>query len=158
MESYNIIRIIIVLISGMSIYFGYKLFYLVTERQGTLKIEGKEATLSLQDVGPGIFFALFGSIVLIATLATQPYSEFSRVTTANEKDKTNLLEVKEITRNPATVAGTSEFSNIENLCTDGFPETKLNEGIEIARKLFDAKKVAPYDTANVETKNSVISC
>ena len=75
MEPYNIIRILVVIIAGFAIYFGYKLFYLVAERQGKLKISGKDNSLELEDVGPGIFFAAFGTIILVSILLLQPYNE-----------------------------------------------------------------------------------
>jgi hypothetical protein len=59
-------RIIAVLIGGFSIYLGYRLFFhLPFERskdKGELELPGVKIVLSR--VGPGVFFALFGTLVL----------------------------------------------------------------------------------------------
>ena len=65
-------RIIAVLIGGFGIYLGYRLFYhLPFERshKGELALPGVKIVLSR--VGPGVFFAAFGSLVLYYSL-TEP--------------------------------------------------------------------------------------
>jgi len=62
-------RILIVLGGILCIYFGYKLFYVVKLKQGEFKIKtGQNYELSLSDVAPGVFFALFGASILIFCL------------------------------------------------------------------------------------------
>ncbi|RDE22879.1 hypothetical protein DV711_09980 [Motiliproteus coralliicola] len=64
-------RITVVLIAGVSIFFGYRLFFhLPFERshEGQLELPGVKIVLSR--VGPGIFFAAFGSLVLYYSLTT----------------------------------------------------------------------------------------
>ena len=58
-------RIIAVLIGGFSIYLGYRLFFhLPFERghEGELELPGIKIVLSR--VGPGVFFGVFGTVVL----------------------------------------------------------------------------------------------
>lgn len=58
-------RIIAVLLGGMSIYLGYRLFFHLPLRQdsdGELELPGIKIVLSR--AGPGLFFAIFGSAVL----------------------------------------------------------------------------------------------
>ena len=65
-------RILAVLIGGMAIYLGYRLFFhLPFERghKGELELPGVKIVLSR--VGPGVFFAAFGSIVLFFSLTEQ---------------------------------------------------------------------------------------
>lgn len=62
-------RILIVLGGILCIYFGYKLFYVVQLKQGEFKIKtGESYEVSLSDVAPGVFFALFGAGILIFCL------------------------------------------------------------------------------------------
>nr|WP_314623630.1 hypothetical protein [uncultured Noviherbaspirillum sp.] len=62
-------RILIVLGGILSIYFGYRLFYLEKSRQGELQIKtGEHYALTMRDVAPGIFFSLFGSLILATCL------------------------------------------------------------------------------------------
>jgi hypothetical protein len=63
-------RLAIVLIGGMAIYLGYRLFLAVkAEAAGEAKITlPHDVTVMVSRVGPGVFFALFGSMVVIASL------------------------------------------------------------------------------------------
>lgn len=58
-------RIIAVLIGGLAIYLGYRLFFHLpfeNNHEGQLELPGVKIVLSR--VGPGVFFAAFGSLVL----------------------------------------------------------------------------------------------
>jgi hypothetical protein len=61
-------RLAITVVAGVSIVLGYRLFSLVTERQGRLQLEGKSISVKASDFAPGIFFALFGAAVLVTNL------------------------------------------------------------------------------------------
>jgi hypothetical protein len=63
-------RLAIVLIGGMAIYLGYRLFLAVeAEAEGEAKITlPHDVTVMVTRVGPGVFFALFGSMVVVASL------------------------------------------------------------------------------------------
>jgi hypothetical protein len=63
-------RIIGVVIGGFSIYFGYRLFLAVKatgEGTAEVKLPG-DVTVMLCRIGPGVFFALFGTAVVGASL------------------------------------------------------------------------------------------
>jgi hypothetical protein len=64
-------RVIAVIIGGLSIYLGYRLFLAVKatgEGTGEVKLPGNVAVM-VSRVGPGVFFALFGAVVVGASLA-----------------------------------------------------------------------------------------
>lgn len=63
-------RLGIVLVSAIGIYMGAKLFMkgVVTEQSANLK--GGGWSIHLQKVGPGVFFALFGSAILIYAISS----------------------------------------------------------------------------------------
>jgi hypothetical protein len=63
-------RLAVVLIGGMAIYLGYRLFLAVkAEASGEAKISlPGDVTAMVSRVGPGVFFALFGSIVVATSL------------------------------------------------------------------------------------------
>jgi len=61
-------RVLVVATGGVAIYLGFRLFYLVKQRQGELLMQGKEFKLSIGDVAPGVYFALFGSMILVVDL------------------------------------------------------------------------------------------
>ena len=62
-------RMLIVLGGILCIYFGYRLFFVTKTKQGDFKIKtGQNYELSLSDLAPGIFFALFGASVLVFSL------------------------------------------------------------------------------------------
>jgi len=63
-------RILDVLIGGISIYLGYRLFLALPEKtdsNGKFVLPGN-ISVHLSRVGPGIFFALFGAIVVALSL------------------------------------------------------------------------------------------
>lgn len=96
-------RILAVCIGGMTIYLGYRLFFhLPFERdnQGELTLPGIKIVLSR--VGPGVFFAAFGSAVLVYSLL-QPVSI-----------KTTLVSKKPVdpSSEPVMTASTLEFIGI----------------------------------------------
>lgn len=65
-------RLLAVVIAGMAIYLGYRLFFHVPYRRddrGELELPGVKIVLSR--VGPGVFFAALGSIVLYYSLTVQ---------------------------------------------------------------------------------------
>jgi hypothetical protein len=65
-------RLLIVLFAGCSLLFGYLLFFRATSLQGDLEAKGGDKVyLRLRNVAPGVFFALFGSGVLIVSLVYQ---------------------------------------------------------------------------------------
>lgn len=61
-------RIIIALAASFAVYLGYRLFHITQEKQGKLLVNGKDYRFQLADVAPGIYFAVFGSFVLIVAL------------------------------------------------------------------------------------------
>ncbi|WP_321527816.1 hypothetical protein [Sedimenticola selenatireducens] len=58
-------RIIGVLIGGMAIYLGYRLFLKIPDRQdGEGRFSLRDVSIVISRVGPGVFFALFGASVV----------------------------------------------------------------------------------------------
>lgn len=61
-------RILVVLFAGLSVYFGFRLFLslpMTNNQAGKIELPGFKVVLS--KVGPGVFFAAFGSAVLVAS-------------------------------------------------------------------------------------------
>ncbi|WP_346840036.1 hypothetical protein [Microbulbifer sp. SAOS-129_SWC] len=152
-EAYNLIRMMIVAISGLSIFFGYRLFTIVTERQGQLKIAQQETSLELSDIGPGVFFSLFGSIVLIAVLWTQPYKQTDKKTNKNGE---TISE-----RYPAMVSDTQEESSkifqfdYDLVCVDSDSIEKFSEGVALLDTLSQKKVSDPYGKLSEEIKKAI---
>jgi hypothetical protein len=58
-------RILIILVAALCIVLGYQLFRIVpTHRDSEGKLTLGELSVTLAKVGPGVFFALFGAVVL----------------------------------------------------------------------------------------------
>lgn len=67
-------RLIDVLLGGLAIYYGFRLFLVVpleTQGDGRIKLPGLSVVLA--KVGPGVFFTAFGVVVLVVSL-TNPIS------------------------------------------------------------------------------------
>jgi hypothetical protein len=63
-------RILAVVIGGLAIYFGYRLFLAVPDQRADGRAElslAKDKRLLLTRIGPGTFFALFGTSVVLAS-------------------------------------------------------------------------------------------
>lgn len=73
-------RLVCTLIGGLSIYLGYKLFYIVTSEKTSVEL-GK---IKLQKVAPGVCFALFGAYIILSSIL-QP------LTIANSKSSSEQL-------------------------------------------------------------------
>jgi len=57
-------RLVISMAGVLSIYLGYKLFLVVSDSVGELEAEAGNNKLMIRRVGPGVFFALFGAVIL----------------------------------------------------------------------------------------------
>lgn len=78
-------RLIIVVIAGLSFYFGYRLFNIKSSKsEEEAEFSYKTFLIKLKKVGPGVFFSLFGSAIVITSLINplsynaevkQPYIE-----------------------------------------------------------------------------------
>lgn len=61
----HIERLLAVLIGGLSIYLGYRLFLRVPDRyEGESQFKAWNISIVMSRIGPGIFFALFGAAVV----------------------------------------------------------------------------------------------
>lgn len=61
-------RILIVMFSGISVILGWHLFKIGVVDQQSASLSGKGYKFTLQKVGPGVFFSLFGSVVMSIAL------------------------------------------------------------------------------------------
>lgn len=67
--SRSIERLFIILIGGLSVYLGWNLFKLPIPNDGGAEIKHGELQIVLRRIGPGVFFALFGTAVTAFSLA-----------------------------------------------------------------------------------------
>src|SRR5436853_1289937 len=68
-------RILVVLIGGLSLYLGFRLFDKSLASDSSLDAGGEKYYVRLKKIGPGVLFALFGTIVSLYSLFSKP--EFS---------------------------------------------------------------------------------
>ena len=68
-EERGIERLLIVVFGGVSMLLGYRLFRITAQNTGQLIAKkGGHFSIQLSQIGPGVFFALFGSAVLAYAL------------------------------------------------------------------------------------------
>ena len=68
-SAHSLERIIAVLLGGLAVYYGFRLFLVVpfeTHSDGSIQLPG--ASVVLSKAGPGIFFAAFGALVVATSL------------------------------------------------------------------------------------------
>ena len=56
------------IVAALCIYFGYRLFYLTESTGGDFEASSKWGRVRLSKAAPGIFFTLFGCIVLLGVI------------------------------------------------------------------------------------------
>lgn len=64
-------RLLIVLFGGMSLLLGWHLFSLGVVKDQRAEIKKGDFSVNFQKVGPGVFFALFGSAILALSISYQ---------------------------------------------------------------------------------------
>lgn len=163
MEDYNIIRTLIVLISGMSILLGFFLFKIVAERQGQLKISDKDSSLELSDVGPGVFFALFGATILISVLITQPYIDTTIYRAQASKTPENIPPNSDVVRlrKPANDTSAKDKVNslhdyLEGSCLNQITRSPYEEGLDYLDLLYTKSAEEPYAELAKEDKKHLM--
>ena len=68
-SAHSIERIIAVLLGGLAVYYGFRLFLVVpVESRSDGKIQLPGLSVVLAKAGPGLFFAAFGAIVVVTSL------------------------------------------------------------------------------------------
>ncbi|WP_157695014.1 hypothetical protein [Pseudomonas arsenicoxydans] len=68
-QLFMIYRMLIVLGGCLCIFLGYRLFYVVQERQGDFKVKyGEDLNIQIRDMAPGTYFAFCGTAILVASL------------------------------------------------------------------------------------------
>jgi hypothetical protein len=65
---YYIFKIIPMLIAGVAIYLGYRLFILGVTGQASLSVKSKDISGQLLNAAPGLFFAVGGIVAIIITV------------------------------------------------------------------------------------------
>jgi hypothetical protein len=63
-------RLLVVASAGVSVYLGYRLFLRIPDykdAQGEIKLPAMNMSVTFSRVGPGVFFAIFGAAVLLAS-------------------------------------------------------------------------------------------
>jgi hypothetical protein len=63
-------RLLVVAFAGLGVYLGYRLFLQIPDykdAQGEIKLPAMNMSVTFSRVGPGVFFAIFGVAVLLAS-------------------------------------------------------------------------------------------
>lgn len=157
----DIERVIIVVIAGVAVYLGYRLFYIAKEKQGELKLNGKDYSFGISDVAPGIYFALFGSFILVSSLYSKVENTQESTTTSTKGSTT----VKTASRKIASIESYSEYNNYnfedkkqvdyknllwyKNLCANLADDNKIPKKI-VAKDALETIKNSTSDIVSEE--------
>jgi hypothetical protein len=146
-------RIISVVIGGLAIYLGYKLFSMVqlSDSEGKFSFKGAEVTLTR--VGPGVFFALFGAaVVTLALYKAVTFTETSTNTNAEGSSSVQSSSFGGIS-NPAIVLDSqarrdtarNEIRNLIAFLNQARPrivaETPIDRQSDVARNIRRTKLI-----------------
>ncbi|GAB3517771.1 hypothetical protein [Photobacterium alginatilyticum] len=141
-------RLIIVIFSGASIFLGWNLFRVGVVDPQSAVFSGKGYKFALQKAGPGVFFALFGSIVLSIAL-------INGLTRTTKKDEAIIMyagENKDERKVIAQSINTLSLVDMEMLATIPGKRKRIKKAINslqgyrdnLVRQVFGAEKVDEY--------------
>ena len=89
-------HIIIPIIAGISLFLGYKLFIKGVSGSASLKLEQVRSKIQLLNAAPGLFFALFGMVILVASInASLEYSSKSNYPLYNKESDIIIVPLEE---------------------------------------------------------------
>jgi hypothetical protein len=138
-------RILLVLVGGLAVYLGYRLFQLIprtSKSEGKLELPGG-VSIFLTRIGPGIFFALFGIAVIGYSVAQPVRLDLPNVATLSGFGQRNEVPT---TRSSELVAGYEPERVV----------AKLNGLILEARQRLDPPAAAEYEAAIRSAKYSIM--
>ena len=147
-------RLLIILLGGLCIFLGYRLFVQSMRKTKVVDAGGKEVTsmeaqfgehrrLSFKNAAPGTFFAAFGAAIVIVVLASSPpafnfktqgmslHTEKGQMTVAQE-GKSQALEPSK--------ANTASYEIA--MRGDEVPETAEAAHQLVAQKIADARRIS----------------
>lgn len=64
-------RLLATMLGGMSLWAGYRLFFVASHERSNAEASGHGFVFKAERIGPGIFFALFGTVVIVYGLMTK---------------------------------------------------------------------------------------
>lgn len=138
-------RLLAVIIGGVAIYLGYRLFQtVVLPADGALeaKIDGY-GSLIMSRIGPGIFFALFGAAVVITSLA-KPVSLSESVTPATPAAAPSVAM-------PATTIAPTTTRSYSGVSGTDDPEARGRQRAEARQTLSRLGRIPPLLDGGVRT-------
>lgn len=150
-------RLLIVAFGGTSIILGWHLFKIGVVSPQSGIFSGKGFKFSLQKVGPGIFFSLFGTVVLSISLmhglktitkTQDPISGSSTITEVHLAGKIQGSNLYRITK----AINTLDLIQIESSARTNTNKNAIKKAIEqlrahrdiLARQKFDASSLRTY--------------
>lgn len=109
-------RLLIVIVSGLSLYLGYRLFGVNDDPKGILEAHtGDKLFLKMRNIGPGVFFALFGSVVLVWVVRSPV--DVTRPSTASGPSGPTAVTVRDAMPAVSTGGKVSDTELIQSLTT-----------------------------------------
>lgn len=64
-------RLAIIAVAALSLFLGYRLFAIATDAKSAGEFKSAPFSFKLRNVGPGVFFGLFGALVLVFDLSSK---------------------------------------------------------------------------------------
>jgi hypothetical protein len=100
-------RILVAIAGVLCMFWGYRLFRIANERQGKMEMtHGDKLKLTMSDVAPGIWFALFGTALLVVSLVRG--IAYSSTTVSGNSTQMTGMGIKDAdTGNTVTYSDTS---------------------------------------------------
>ncbi|NIT59507.1 MAG: hypothetical protein GWN00_25805 [Aliifodinibius sp.] len=157
-------RLIAVLIGAFCVYLGYKLFDKLPEKSdgsGKAVLPGG-ISIYLSRVGPGVFFALFGAVIIIYSIITQvTINDPMFATYASDQDSTGIHQITYFGNQEGIIDSTEiekyRYDTRDYILKLNHLTTFLNKGISDKSAKFDEQLVTDINIMMPEIKHILMA-
>jgi hypothetical protein len=157
-------RLIAVLIGAFCVYLGYKLFDKLPEKSDS---SGKTIlpggiSIYFSRVGPGIFFALFGAVIIIYSIITQvSINDPMFAINASDKDSTRIRQITYFGNQKGIIDSTEiekyRYDTRDYILKLNQLTTSLNKSISDKSTKFDEQLVTDINIMMPEIKHILMA-
>lgn len=159
-------RLVIVAGAITSLYLGYRLFVSGFDSEQSAEASGRGFTIRLMKVGPGVFFALFGTIVMtsvvlaninVTQLSSEPYGNGKAGSGEVKLSMLGSAERNEIERLLQNVSINKEMFVADNMEKDAFLAVvsqmqRLLAKLHVGQEIFEKCQYSEESANSIDCK------
>ena len=147
------LRLIVLLAAVFFCYLGYRLFSKVSTLSNAEISIGEHFRANFVQVGPGVFFSLFGSVILVYSLMHPAVLEQWQTAVAPVRQAADTAPAISSTTQGVTIAGaTAESVALD----DAAALSRARKQVEFLNRIDSSGSVAPQDVKDIDRLSRMI--